>query len=330
MVTALTRLSHLGVPSAFHDGIAARRAPRFHVLLPLAVILATIAAAVVAIVAWSRHVSTAAEEAATTAHAILYDSDIGAESVGLLFIVLLATGWLFSKITRRRGSEKARNGWAADLVHEPAKYKAITNWLWKRMIRKHTASARSADEFLDRLGSGIARDLGIATLIMVALTALLGAVSPSRASFATGSNITDRAILPLTHDVVHPTATATSVVSGCADLPKEGNTLVYRLNFPDGAMANLGAWKPLAETRLTALEAIEAQLPKGILRERFANPIGSDPLTAGCLKAFGGSDQNGIARLLQILSATKAERTELAGQLPLSTTPASNPIPTKQ
>jgi hypothetical protein len=102
------------------------------------------------------------------------------------------------------------------------------------------------------------------------------------------------------------------------------------------AMANLGAWKPLTQTRLTALEAIAEQLPKGISRERFSNRIGSDPLTAECLRAFGDADQNGIARLLQILAATKAERAELAGELPaasiadpLSTTPASNAFPTK-
>ena len=77
--TASHRLTYLGVPVAFHAGIVARRAPRFHTLVHLTIILASIAAAVAAITAWSQHVETAADDAAKAAHAVLYDSDIGAE-----------------------------------------------------------------------------------------------------------------------------------------------------------------------------------------------------------------------------------------------------------
>jgi hypothetical protein len=136
-VTASRRLTYLGVPVAFHSGIVARRAPRFHTLVHLTIILASIAAAVAAITAWSRHVDTAADDAAKEAHALLYDSDIGAESLGLILTVLFAAGWLCGLITWRRGSENARSGWAADLLHEPAKNKAITDWLWRQMIRRH-------------------------------------------------------------------------------------------------------------------------------------------------------------------------------------------------
>ena len=73
-----TRLSRLGVPAVFHPEIAARRAPRFHILLHVTIILASIAAAVAAIAVWSRYVAAAAVDTAKSAHAILYDSDIGA------------------------------------------------------------------------------------------------------------------------------------------------------------------------------------------------------------------------------------------------------------
>jgi hypothetical protein len=126
-----SRLTHLGVPAAFHAELMARRAPRFHTLLHLAIILASMAAAVAAMVAWSRYVDAAAQAAAKTAHAILYDSDIGAESLGLILTSLLAAGWLCGAITWRRGSDSARNGWATDLKHEPAKHKAIADWLWR-------------------------------------------------------------------------------------------------------------------------------------------------------------------------------------------------------
>jgi hypothetical protein len=88
----------------------ARRAPRFHTLVHLTIILASIAAAVAAIIAWSRHVDTAADDAAKAAQALLYDSDIGAESLGLILTVLFAAAWLCASITWRRGSESARNG----------------------------------------------------------------------------------------------------------------------------------------------------------------------------------------------------------------------------
>ena len=140
----------------------ARRAPRFHTLLHLTIILASIAASVVAMAAWSRYVAAAAQDAAKAAHAILYDSDIGAESLGLILTVLFAAGWLCGAVTWRRGSESARNGWAADIMHEPAKHKAITDWLWRQMIRRYTKAAVSADDFLDRLGRGVVRDLRFA------------------------------------------------------------------------------------------------------------------------------------------------------------------------
>jgi hypothetical protein len=171
-----SRLTHLGVPAAFHAELMARRAPRFHTLLHLAIILASIAASVVAMAAWSRYVAAAAQDAAKAAHAILYDSDIGAESLGLILTVLPAAGWLCGTITWRRGSESARNGWAADMMHEPARHKAITDWLWRQMIRRYTKAAVSADDFLDRLGKGVVRDLRFAALGMLGLTAALGSV----------------------------------------------------------------------------------------------------------------------------------------------------------
>jgi hypothetical protein len=116
--------------------------------------------------------------------------------------------------------------------------------------------------------------------------------------------------------VVRPIANATAVISGCPQLPKDGNTLVYRLRFADGAEADLGTWNPLTRGRLAALEAIAAQLPAGVIRVRFANPIGSAPLSAECLKAFGhkwGAD--GVARLLRLLAVSNVEKNGLAGLL---------------
>jgi hypothetical protein len=91
------RLIQFGVPAAFHGGLAARRTPRFHTLLQLTIILAS--AAVAAMVAWSRYVADTADDAAKAARALLYDSDIGAESLGLLLTTLLAAGGLCSGIT---------------------------------------------------------------------------------------------------------------------------------------------------------------------------------------------------------------------------------------
>jgi len=221
--TASRRLTNLGVPVAFHAGIVARRAPRFHTLVHLTIILASIAAAVAAIAVWSHHVEAAADDAAKAAHAVLYDSDIGAESVGLILTVLFAAGWLCGSITWRRRNENARNGWSADLMHEPAKNKAITDWLWRQMIRRHAGGAVGADDFLDRLSKGVVRDLGLATLAMLGLTAVLGVLRPARVSYATDTTITDHPVLPLAKDAVQPVRTAAAVISGCPNLPKDGN-----------------------------------------------------------------------------------------------------------
>ena len=311
-----SRLAQLGVPAAIHAELKARRAPRFHTLVHLTIILATLAGGVAAMVAWSRYVDAAAQGAAKAAHAILYDSDIGAVSLGLIFTALLAAGWLCGTITWQRGSESSRNGWAADIMHEPAKYRAITNWLWRQMIRRHTKAAVSADDFLDRLGKGVVRDLLFAALSMLALTAALGTALPARVSYAADSAITDDPVLPLVRSTVRPLASTAAVISGCPKLPKDGNTLVYVLRFADGAEANLGAWRSLSGSHLAALEAIAGRLPVGATRVRFANPIGSPPLSPDCLKAFGYKEgPDGIVRLLRLLSVSAAERKELAGPL---------------
>ena len=312
--TINTRLAHLGVPAAFHSEIVERQAPRFHILLHLTIILASVAAAVTAIVIWSRYVAAAALEAARSAHAILYDSDIGAESLGLILTVLFAAGWLCGAITWRRGSEPARNGWAGDLLHEPAKNKAITDWLWRQSVRRYTRAAISADDFLDRLGKGIVRDLRYAALAMFVLTIALGAALPARLSCATANEIADLPVLPLTQRVVRPLATATSIISGCPKLPKDGSTIVFRVQFADGAEANLGSWNSIMGSRLAALEAIANKLPVSATRIRFSNAIGSDPLSAECLKEFASNEgPDGLMRLLRLLSVTDVERKVLTG-----------------
>ena len=310
------RLAYLGVPAAFHAQLMTRRAPRFHTLLHLTIILASIAAAVAAMATWSRHVAASAHDAAKAAHAFLYDSDIGAESLGLLVTVLLVAGWLCGTITWRRGSESARNGWAADLLHEPAKNKGITDWLWRQMIRRYTGPAVSADDFLDRLGRGIVRDLRFAVFGMLVLTAALGAALPARLSYATSASITDQPVLPLAQDAVRPIARVTAVISGCPNLPKDGNTLVYRLRFADGAEANIGAWHSFTGSNFAAIESIAAQLPASAMRVRFANPIGSNPLSVDCLKVFGRKEgADGIVRLLRLLAVSDAEKKALNGLL---------------
>jgi hypothetical protein len=316
MASVGDRLTDLGVPPAFHAELAVRRAPRFHTLLHLTIICTSLAAAVAAMVAWSRYVDATAIIAAKAAGAILYDSDIGAESLGLILTVLLAAGWLCGSITWRRGNESARDGWAADLRHEPAKHKAVTNWLWRQMIRRHTTGALSADDFLDRLGRGLVRDLRIATFGMLVLTAVLGNALPARVSYATDIAISDRPVLPLAWETLRPVASVTAVISGCPKLPKDGNTLVYRLRFADETEANLGAWRSLSGGHLSALEGIATHLPASATHVRFANPIRSAPLSAECLKSLGRVEgPEGIARLLRLLAVSDAEKKELAGLL---------------
>ena len=67
----------------------------------------------------------------------------------------------------------------------------------------------SADDFLDLLGAGVVRDLRLATLVMIALTAMFGAMAPARISYATASAITDHPVLPWAREVVRPIANAT-------------------------------------------------------------------------------------------------------------------------
>ena len=158
------------------------------------------------------------------------------------------------------------------------------------------------------------RDLRFAVLGMLALTAALGAALPARMSYATIATVVDQPVLPVAWDDVRPIAGVTAVISGCPTLPKDGNTLVYRLRFADGAEANLGAWQSFSGSKFAALELIAARLPPGAAPVRFSNPIGTHPLSVDCLKAFGGkAGGDGIVRLLRFLAVSDAEMKGLSG-----------------
>jgi hypothetical protein len=194
-------------------------------------------------------------------------------------------------------------------MHEPAKHKAITNWFWRQMISRYTEAAVSPDDFLDRLGRGVVRDLRFSALGMLVLTVALGYALPARVSYATDAMITDHSGLSLTWDAARLVTSVPAVVSGCPNLPKDGNTLVYLLRFPDGAEANVAAWHPLSISRLAALEATATRLPAAATRVRFANPIGSPSLSPECLKEFGRKEgADGIVRLLRLLAVSDAEK----------------------
>jgi hypothetical protein len=238
-----------------------------HGLVHLAIVLVAIAASVAALVGWSRYVAPEAHIAAVGAYARLYGSDFG--SLDLLLTTLLAAGWLCGTITWRRGSENVRNGF--DLLHEPARHKAVTNWLWRQMVRRHTDGAVSADAFLDRLGAGMVRDLRRASMVMIVMTAgLTVAVRPHLVRKPTV--LSHRPLLPFAEHSVWFVSSAIAIISGCPDLPKAGVTLTYTLRFADGWEANLGGWQPLGGNRLDGLEAVATRLPPAIMSERFSKP----------------------------------------------------------
>ena len=312
----VARLSKLGVPAGFQAAIATRPAPRFHVWIQLAIVLGAIAVAVAAMSVWSRSLDAAALAAATARHALLYDSDIGAETLGLLVATLCAVGWIGGAFAWWLGRDIARNATAADLCREPGKYKGAINWLQKQMIRRHTAGSSSAEEFLDRLAMGMPKDFRLATLAMLVLTLALGWIAPARISYATDEAVTDHPVALFEPETMRKIADASAIVSGCPDLPKTGTELVYRLRFVDGAENSLGNWRPLGVSRLAALEAIAAKLSTDIQRERFSNPIRSNPLAAACLQKFGDEERaGGLERLLKLLSITEVERSPLKGLL---------------
>ena len=95
-------------------------------------------------------------------------------------------------------------------------------------------------------------------------------------------------------------------------LPKDGNTLVFRVQFADGA--DLGSWNSFSASRLAALEAIADGLPASATRIRISNAIGSVPLSEDCLKEFASKEgADGRIRLLRLLSVTDVERKALTG-----------------
>ena len=312
----IARLLHLGVPQAFQFSIADRPRPRFHILTHAAVILVSIGLAVLAMVAWSRLVDHAAEIAAQAAAACLYNSDLGLESLGGLFTVLFGSGWLCAWLTRRRGSEIARNGTAYDLIHEPAKNKAIVDQLWRWMIVRHRTAAQGAEDFLDRLTGGLGRYLRIAALGSLAATIVLAWMLPAHYSLTMDGRIEDHPLLPWSPLLYRPFGSATTVTTGCPVLPRDGSTLIYRVLFADGTEADLGSWRVLAGDQLAALEQIASHLPSGIGYERFSNPIGNTPLNPDCLRRFGGEPgSNRMARLVTLLALTEAEKVSLRGRI---------------
>jgi hypothetical protein len=312
----IARLAYLGIPQAFHAAIVERAPPRGHTLMHAAIILTSIGLAILALVGWSRYVAIVAENAAEAAGAQLFGSDLGLESLGGLLTVLFAAGWLCGWLTRRRGSEAARNGTAYDLIHEPAKNKAITDWAWRWMIARQLPTARDADDFLDRLAGGMVRYLRRAALGSLAVTIILFWFVPAHYYWATDNAIEDHRLLLWSQTSSRSLMSAITVTSGCPVLPRDGSTLIYSIHFSDGTDADLGSWQPVRGDRLDALEKIAAHVPPTATHEYFSNAIGSPPLDADCLRQFAGPPGTERAiRLLKLLNATAAEKALLRGQL---------------
>ena len=241
----IARLAHLGVPQAFHASIAERTPPRGHTLMHAAIILASIGLAVLALVAWSRYVAMIAESAAEREGAQLYNSDLGLESLGGLFTVLFAAGWLCSWLTRSRGSEGTRNGTAYDLIHEPAKNKAITDRIGVGWL--HADCQRQTYHFLDCLAGSLARYLMLAALGSFVITAVLRWLVPAHYSLASNHGIEDRSLpfgLKLSS---RPLMSVIKVTTGCPDLPRGVNTLIYDINSPTGPTPIWAHGKPREE-----------------------------------------------------------------------------------
>jgi hypothetical protein len=310
----IARLTHLGIPQPFQKAIAVRAPPRGHTLMHLAIVLISIGLAVLALILWSRYIAAAAEVAARGAGAELFNSDLGLESIGGLLTVLFAAGWLCSSIARHRGSEGARNATAYDLVHEPAKNKAITDRLWRWMIARHLPAARDADDFLDRLAGGMVHHCKWAALSSLALTIFLSCFVSAHYAWATRSAIEDHRLLPWPQTFSQPLETAVALTTGCPVLPRDGGTLIYSLFFADGTEVEVGSWQAVQGDLLDALGKIDSRLAPGIASKRFSNPIGSAPLHPDCLQQFGGGTPEGIERLLKLLRVTSTEKALLPGQ----------------
>jgi hypothetical protein len=312
----LARLAYLGIPQGFHAAIAERAPPRGHSLMHAAIILSSIGLAVLALVGWSRYVAVVAESAAEAAGAQLFDSDLGLESLGGLLTVLFAAGWLCSWLTQRRGSETARNGTAYDLIHEPAKNKAITDRVWRWMVARQLPKAQDANDFLDRLAGGMVRYLRRAALGSLAVTIILFWFVPAHYYWATDNAIEDHRLLAWSQPSSRSFLSAITVTTGCPTLARDGSTLVYSIHFSDGTDADLGSWQPVRGERLDALEKIASHLPPGIAHQRFSNAIGSAPLEADCLHQFAGPpDSERTTRLLKLLNVTAVEKASLRGLL---------------
>src|SRR6516162_7348296 len=96
--------------------------------------------------------------------------------------------------------------------------------------------------------------------------------------------------------------------------------------------AVIGACRPLAGSRLAALEAIAAQIPPGTVRERFADPTHSVPLAPDCIKAFAReAGANGFcavaAAIGSVRSRAKGADEPALTQRELARSPSSCGVP---
>jgi hypothetical protein len=300
-------LAKLGVPAPFRGAII--DAPNDWmttaggVVIGLAMVAIAVGIMVAALMSLDAYVQARAVALATQIGAPLVYVDVGMGPLVLLFGLIALMGW-FSSVLSGRHRVNGFLSSAAAMLNGPPKQVGV-QWVMQRLLRgtiRRAAGAATVDDFLRDISRRMSRRWAIATIVLLPPAVILTVLETNSFWVAGTAGIVEHRMFPPFSSRSHDLSEAATLTTGC-NHTEDNENLIYDIGFPPGLQYNLGRASAVEGSKLTAIEAIDAQIGGRVEHRRWSH-LDRNPLHPTCLdhwmKQFDSDGRRRLGRLLHV------------------------------
>jgi len=313
-------LEQEGVPRNYHDAIIdapTTKLTRFAGPALGLTLVALIICVIIGAFFWlNNYVEARAADVAAQVGATLVHVDVGLGPLLLMFGLLGLVMWVFCLYAAHHKVRGFRSSAASLLNPHPkldAKTKFVMKWIMRGPVKRAVAQSNDVDGFLYAMVEHMGRRCFIATLLLIVPAIGFTAIETDHFWVAGPFGVVEHRMFPPFSPQRHDLKDAKKIVTGCNNTDKE-DRLIYDLYFASGDSFGLADAQPAKKGNTRPIEAIDAELPRDVVHERWSH-LDRNPVHPACLTHWAeliGSD--GPRRLVSLLRLTQAELREVSAR----------------